>query len=224
MPLVCLAKPSLLAPILGVNSPSCLSYGELPISPLALCRIPRRLDLEDQPEAVKAILMATAWNNIHGNARLSSKDGVGGIRLQAADNVVQRKPLRGNWGVVNIFCNTSTPFDLGTMILSADRLSRVVIVWAQNPNSLNYETEPGADLNIYIKDATGDRLTGSGFVNSWDNTYEILRFDPGLPNNTTAEYTLEVEMPRLHRFSYLLSMGVVPENLIRSLGPVTGPP
>ena len=45
MPLVCLAKPSLLAPILGVNSPSCLSYGELPISPLALCRIPRRLSV-----------------------------------------------------------------------------------------------------------------------------------------------------------------------------------
>ena len=150
----------------------------------------RTADLEDRPEAVKAILMATAYNNILGSARISSKDGVGGIRLQAADNVLLG--TSGIWGTKSIFCSTSVPFTADSMALTKFKKSRVVIVWAQRPTYVDYETRPSADLDIYIKDSTGDTLTGSGFGNTFDNTYEIVRFDPA----SSGVYTLHVDMPR----------------------------
>ena len=59
------------APWIG-NVRSGSSYAAPMVAAGAAMLMQRTGDLEDQPEAVKAILMATAWNNIHGNARLSS--------------------------------------------------------------------------------------------------------------------------------------------------------
>jgi len=53
-------------------------------------------DLEAWPEAIKAILMATAIHNIEGDTRLSPCDGAGAVVADIADDVVRR--VNGNWG------------------------------------------------------------------------------------------------------------------------------
>ncbi|QDU66468.1 S8 family peptidase [Engelhardtia mirabilis] len=57
------------------------------IAALIVDRVP---SLGSWPEPVRAIVMATAWHNIEGSSRLSSKDGAGGVSAYAAFRVAGR--------------------------------------------------------------------------------------------------------------------------------------
>ena len=139
------------------------------------------------PEAVKAMLMATAVHNIEGDARLSDRDGAGGIVADRADNVAQG--LSGGWGAMQYDCSTPTPLTVATISLVAGVRTRAVLVWAQHPGSPSYASQPSADLDLVVRAPNGSLVAGSY---SLDNTYEIVDFVPG----SSGDYRLRVRRER----------------------------
>jgi hypothetical protein len=92
--------PQLAAPGTGISMPDCsggtgyFASGTSFSSPIAAGAaalvIDRQPALGGWPEPVRAILMASAWHNIEGAAKLSSKDGAGGLDAYAAYRVAGR--------------------------------------------------------------------------------------------------------------------------------------
>jgi subtilisin family serine protease len=138
--------------------------------------------LEVWPEAVKAIIMVTARDNVEGSSRLSDKDGAGGIWSLGASKVIDGS--EGGWGVWSISCSSVFPRDI-PFSLVAGRVTRVVITWDQDPDSPYYEDYPSADLDLYIRNPSNGHVTASA---SFDNTYEIVEFTPSV----TGTHTIRV--------------------------------
>ncbi len=140
----------------------------------------RRSALKVWPEAVKAILMATAWENIEGSARLSERDGAGGVVADRADDVSQH--IEGKWGGRYYSCSTNSLITLGSMPLRAGRRTRAVIAWDTDPDYSSYTTRPSADLDMWIRQGSSSGpIVAASF--SWDNTYEIVDFTPDRTDN-----------------------------------------
>lgn len=136
--------------------------------------------LQGWPEAVRAVLMASALTNIEGDKRLSEQDGAGGIECAYAHDILratgggeQHMPV----GAGNL------PMDF-TFSTAAGRTVRAVIAWDSTTAAPVSSTTPPAsdpvlnadiDLQIFYN---GTLVTGSY---SYDNSYEIVEF--------TAPYT-----------------------------------
>lgn len=158
------------------------------VSALAALLIHRYFWLRTNPEAVKAIIMASATTNIEGAARLSDKDGAGGIDVSRALSIFEK----GGWGykiIHNIFDSndptnpfrgsgssydyTGSDFAIGNTYARAGELVRAVICWDSNP-AADYSTDPLStdfDLNIISPSGT---LSASSVM--FDNNYEIVQF------------------------------------------------
>ena len=148
----------------------------------------RNVLLRIEPEAVKAILMATAVHNIEGATRLSEFDGAGGVDASFADYVSRNDQARGRWGSIGYTCSARTDWNIASMSLTANKKTRVAIVWYQDPDYSSYTTKPSADLDLAIH-------RGSTFITnsaSWDNTYEIVEFTP----TVSGTYTIWVHKHR----------------------------
>jgi hypothetical protein len=131
----------------------------------------RNAALQMWPEAVKAILMATAWNNIEGSGRLSELDGAGAIFADDADLVAGH--TRGDWVGVNYPCFTATDITVLTMSLTAGQRVRAAIAWDTDPNYSDYDLRPSADLDLLVDGPSGGVVASSS---SFDNNYEIVDF------------------------------------------------
>ena len=140
--------------------------------------IQRNNNLKAWPESVKAIVMASALHNIEGSSRLSDKDGAGGIAADRADNMA--RGYNGAWGGNYYPCASTSPYILTTMTLTAGVKTRVVMAFSTDPNYVNYNYGPSADLDIQIKDPSGNIVAGSY---SGSNTYEIVEFTPTVTGN-----------------------------------------
>jgi subtilisin family serine protease len=130
--------------------------------------------LEAWPEAIKAILMATAVHNISGDTRLSKCDGAGGVDAVSADDVV--RGVNGSWGAKEYDCSNPSPDDVATISLVAGQRVRVVIVWPTDPSfpdDIEFASRPTADLDLLIVNPLGSIAAQSV---SHDNTYEIVDF------------------------------------------------
>lgn len=138
----------------------------------------RNTNLLSWPEAVKAIVMASASHNIEGSSELSDKDGAGGITVDRADNIA--RGYGGRWGGNYYACTFTTPYTLTTMSLTAGVKTRVVMAFSTDPNDPNYDFYPSADLDIQIKGPSGSLIDGSY---SSRNTYEIVEFTPTVTGN-----------------------------------------
>jgi hypothetical protein len=137
------------------------------------------------PEAIKAIMMAGAYNNIEGAAHLSEVDGAGGIELFASLLMASPNSGYGDWGGHYYQCDTGTPMNVTTMNLTAGERTRVAIAWSTNDDYVNYTTRPDADLDLHILGPNGEWITGSF---RYDNTAEIVDFTPP----TSGTYTVRV--------------------------------
>jgi hypothetical protein len=133
--------------------------------------IQRNGSLAIWPEAVKAILMATANHNLEGSSRLSERDGAGGVNIDLADGVA--RGLLGGWGGLNYSCSAATNLDVAAIHLTAGRTVRMAIAWDNDPNYSSYASRPGADLDLLVIGPTGGTVASSV---SFDNTYEIVQF------------------------------------------------
>lgn len=188
-------KPELAAPGTNIrstrdNAPwiasigSGTSYAAPVVTGAAALLIRRNAGLASWPEAIKAILMVTARHNIQGAARLSEKDGAGGVDLRRADAVAAKGP-NGKWGARVYNCRTATPLVVATMPLEAGRRTRAAIVWATDPTYVSYAYQPCADLDLQVLSPNNIVVASS---TSWDNTYEIIDFKPA----ETGNYKLRV--------------------------------
>ena len=139
--------------------------------------------LKSRPEALKAILLASAGHDIVGpdNYQL---DGLGGLVVDWAQDVVLGTPTGRGWGLINPYdCNSFPNPYLGTTLLNlqAGRLTRVVIVWNTSPDYYDYQNRPMANLDLEVYDPSGNLM--SPFGDSVDNTYEFIYFYPPVSGN-----------------------------------------
>jgi hypothetical protein len=150
----------------------------------------RSVTLTAWPEAVRAILMASAVVNLEGDARLSEQDGTGGIECDSADDIVRGMAGGEQHGV---FVNTDFPKTF-TLSTAAGRTVRVVIAWDSTTDQLVGTTAPAsdalkADLDLEVTGPNGTYVAGSY---SWDNSYEIVEFTA----SATGTYTARISAPR----------------------------
>ncbi len=129
------------------------------------------------PEAVRAIVMATAWHNIEGLPRLSSKDGAGGIDAIAAFRVASRlKGVGYNYGSL-----TATSFDANgyyqtqTASALAGQTVRVCLSFDSTPTGGPAYTQDNllCDLDLYVYGPTGALVATS---TSSIQPFEIVQF------------------------------------------------
>jgi len=138
------------------------------------------------PEAVRAILIASAVHNIEGSPRLSDKDGAGGLVSQAAVDVA--RGINGGWKARSVDC-TATGDIYITVPLLGGKPTRFVLAFDSNPSYANYANLPSADLDLQILDPHNASLGTSA---SYDNTFEIVT----ATTTTTGSYTFKVTKHR----------------------------
>jgi len=175
-------KPEVVAP--GVNIVStcagsdtdfCSLTGTSASTPhvvgLAALLISSDLRLARAPEAVKAIVLATAVHNLEGASRLSEKDGTGGIYARYAYDTVRH----GQW-MVGWFgdSGSSRPFSYRIFASAGQRLRVAMVFDSQPPHIHPPATDPRlADLDLHIIAPDGTFLTSSASLSS---TFEIVDF------------------------------------------------
>jgi subtilisin family serine protease len=177
-------KPELVAPAVDLQGPhgfgglghvgSGTSFAAPAVTGGAALLIQANRTLAVWPEAIKAILIATALHNIEGNRTRSPKDGAGGIMLFEADQVAVRK--KGNWGTLRYRCRFAPLRDRVTSVqLRAGIPARAALVFSTRPGLPDYPDQPSTDLDLVVTGPSGNTIASS---RSFDNTYEAVEFQP----------------------------------------------
>ena len=123
------------------------------------------------PETAKAILMATAFNNVEGNWWISDVDGAGGIDAYRAFQVAY-DGTDGGFDLGYHNCADGN-LEIGTFSVGAGRKVRVVLVWSTDPDYADYVNRPGSDQDLMVQAPNGSSYWSS----SWDNTYELVHWN-----------------------------------------------
>jgi hypothetical protein len=148
------------------------------------------------PEAVKAILMASAWNNIEDNVSgdwyMGGRDGAGGVDLYEAMYAARMRHWgAGEWTTANFDAKGYTYIPIELPVAAK---ARGVIVWSVDPNYSSYVDQPQVDLDLDYRMSNGEVISRS---ESYDNNFEVVwanqvsggtrylavraeRFDPGV--------------------------------------------
>lgn len=129
------------------------------------------------PEAVRAIMMASADHNIDGNSRLSDKDGAGGINILEAYRIGS---VSTKWRGVNVSYDGGAPWYSPNITANMGQRVRAVIAWDSRSTGYNGIDALNADLDLSM-----ERLSGkvwvpeyrAGISQSYDNNFEILDFN-----------------------------------------------
>lgn len=150
---------------------------------VALLQSRAGFSLAHQAERVRAIIMASARHNLEGAARLSDRDGAGGIRLAAADSVLR---AGNSWWFSTPGAWRGFPH-VQTFRAQAGQSVRVALVWAHKPGGGHATVS--TDLNLWVLDPAGRVVAGSA---SLDNNFEIAAFVA----NVTGAYTIRVNNAR----------------------------
>lgn len=167
------------------------SYAAPQVAGLTALLVHRDPLLRFWPEAIKAIIMASATHNIAGPTTIVSgqgdlHDGAGAINAALADTIVQS---RGDTiGPCYVSCwwgesLSNSNFPVGTELernFYANRgdLIRVVIVWWANADapSNDYSFDRlDTDLDLRVKYPDGQYVSGVNSL-SFDNNYEMVEF------------------------------------------------
>lgn len=147
--------------------------------------------LRARPEALRAILVASAWHNIEGSPVLSELDGAGGIVAAAARNVVAAGRYAHGLLTPASF-NASGDADF-TFDLKAGNLTRIAASWDSNPSGPpSYTTDvlqARFDLQVLPPGGGAPLATASHPAAAW----RVLSFLPA----TSGLYTI-----RLHRLQF----------------------
>jgi hypothetical protein len=138
------------------------------------------------PEAVKALILAGATDNKEGSARLSDKDGAGGINAHTSHDAATGNQY--DWMYVTESSFDSSGFievPIGRVIIGTR--VKVALVWDSNPSGAadDYDTDTlEADLDLKVVGPSFSRWSAS-----WDNSYEIVDFVAP----STGDYTIKVK-------------------------------
>jgi hypothetical protein len=124
-------------------------------------------NLAGKPEAMRAMLMASAVHNLEGDARLSEYDGAGGIDAYSAYLDV----LNGRYAQMEINPTTWTSYDY-SFYASAGEPIACAIAWTSHPNA-SYTSDPLlTDLDLRLYNPSSGLVRSS---TSSNNSYEIVR-------------------------------------------------
>jgi subtilisin family serine protease len=155
----------------GLQTSSGTSFAAPHVAGGAALLIARNGVMEGAPEIVKAIFMATAFNNVNGDRRLSESDGAGAIDLIAADRTLQGDD--GGWfgkyiGQADLDgSNRLTVLQFEVKPLT-QRL-KAAVVWDSNPTANDgFTVVNDFDLTVY---RNGELIDKSW---SYDNSYETV--------------------------------------------------
>lgn len=157
-----------------------------------------------KPEAMRALLMATAVNNIEGATRLSEYDGAGGIDAYSAYLLA----LNGRYAQMTINPSTWSYYDFNFYADAGEPIS-CVAVWTSHPNG-TYTSDPLlSDIDIKLYNPSGVVVASSASIS---NNYEIIRVTTGVSgtwkcrvqkysSSTTWEY-LGIAVDRAFQYDY----------------------
>jgi hypothetical protein len=156
----------------------------------------RNPDLIGWPESLRAILQATSYNNIEGNATSRAgylpqagfahpdyKDGAGGIDLQRASITAARIGNSG-WGGQEIDCGTAYPLNASKAFLTKGVKARVAIAWDNDPAYNMYSSRPSADFELFVLRPNGTTVASAI---SRANTSELVEFVPDIDGLHTIQ-------------------------------------
>jgi hypothetical protein len=131
-----------------------------------------------KPEALRAIIMASAVNNIEGSARLSEYDGAGGIDNYSGYLVT----LNGRYAQMTINPTTWSQYDF-TFYADAGEPVSCVATWTSHPNG-TYTSDPLlSDLDVVLLNPSGNPVQYSTSAN---NSYEVVRVTTGASGTWTC--------------------------------------
>ena len=152
--------------------------------------------LATRPEAVKAILMASAWHNVEGAAVLSDKDGAGGVHAFAAAEVVRRQ----QWRLENLTPASFTGGRIEYQIpCAAGNETRVIALWFSVADSAKTTDMLMMDLDLVVLDPANRTVASSASIY---NPFEIAAFVPP----TTGTYTVRLIQQRFQAPSERLAL------------------
>jgi hypothetical protein len=160
------------------------------------------------PEAAMAMIMATAWHNIEGATRLSSRDGAGGLQQRSAANCSRLNRVR----YVNLARTsfTNNGYYTYNITLNAGDRARVAIAWGANASSTYTSTVLNADLDITVlAGASATVGTSYGSSLSFNNNFEIVEFGPPY----TGTYTIRINDYRFNGTSERVGIAWSQRNL-----------
>jgi hypothetical protein len=120
------------------------------------------------PEQLRAILMASADNNIEGATRLSDVDGAGMINANSAVRILDDNRHGGQ----RVDCSTfGTSQVVSSTTLSAGQRLRAAISWTADPSAADHAVRPSADLDLEVRGPSSSFRSAS-----FDNTSEVADF------------------------------------------------
>jgi hypothetical protein len=136
--------------------------------------------LQGWPEAIRAILMASAVTNIDGpklfysDLTLDEKDGVGGLECDAAYNIVSRTAGGEEHAPVT---SVNFPKDF-TFNATAGKTVRAAIAWDSTPSAPGTGTTPTSDPLLADLELAVYAPNGTVVATSYnrDNSFEIVEF------------------------------------------------
>lgn len=176
------------------------------VTALAALLMGRYYYLRTNPETIKAIIMASAINDINDEpASLGDRDGAGGIDVSSALSVFRD----GGWDY-NIIQDITDPndptnpfkgsdacyefgradFEIGSTDAVVGERVRAAIAWDSNPN-VDFTTDGSdslsTDFDLYIKAPSGANVL-EAISASFNNNYELVEFSAP----ETGEYKVRV--------------------------------
>ncbi len=142
------------------------------------------------PTAAMAAMMATAWHNIEGSARISSLDGAGGLHVRAASLCANANRIHGvNLSAASFTSATSTGYYTYSVSLTAGQRARICIAWAAKANSAYSTDSMDADLDLRVYQGAGVAGSLKASSVSLYNNYEIVDFTPAVTGTHTLKIT-----------------------------------
>ncbi len=202
------------------------SHAAPQVAGLGALLISRNSALNSWPEAMRAIMMASATHNIEGTSIIvrgqgDLKDGAGAINADLADKAAQVR------GISTSACNAScwwgdsipnSSFPVGTEITrtfnaTTTTLVRVAIAWWANADTPanNYSfSRLDTDLDLRIKGPSGQYISSASST-SYDNNYEIVEFVA----QQAGQYQIAIRKFRADESSNYLGTALVMIPLLR---------
>gem|GEM_PF-1833369 len=132
------------------------------------------------PEAAMALMMATAWHNVEGEAIVSHEDGAGGLHGWAAYQCAKDDRVDGDW-------LTAADFDASDqyvyqIYLDAGKKTRVCVAWSAEDAGFggpDFLTSLIVDLDaVIISNPSGSEHTILASSASSTDNFEMLEFTP----------------------------------------------
>jgi len=143
------------------------------------------------PEAAMALMMATAWHNLEGEAILSHEDGAGGLDGWAAYQCAKDDRVDGDWLQAADF-DASDQY-VYQIYLDAGKKTRVCVAWSAEDAGFggpDFLTSLIVDLDaVIISNPSGSVHTILASSASSTDNFEMLQFTP----NTTGWYGVRLD-------------------------------